>query len=125
MNLNQLYYFKMVAKLEHFRYAAELLNISQPSLSYAISSLEAELGVELFEKQGRNVSLSKYGKVFLDYVSTALDTLDKGKKQIQSFGSDHSGHIDMAYVAPLALHYVPATVRSFLDQPHYKGHELI
>lgn len=124
MNLNQLYYFKTVAKLEHFRYAAELLNISQPSLSYAISSLEAELGVELFEKQGRNVSLSKYGKVFLDYVSTALDTLDEGRKQIQSFGGDRSGHIDMAYVAPLAFHYVPATVRSFLDQPYYKGHEI-
>lgn len=40
MNLNQLYYFKTVAKSKHFRYAIEMLNISQPSLSYAISSLE-------------------------------------------------------------------------------------
>lgn len=124
MNLNQLYYFKTVAKVEHFRYAAELLKVSQPSLSYAISSLEAELGIALFEKQGRNVSLTKYGKVFLDYVTTALDTLDEGKKQIQSLSSDNSGHIDMAYVAPLSFHYVPETVRSFLDQPHYIGHEI-
>lgn len=124
MNLNQLYYFKTVAKVEHFRYAAELLKVSQPSLSYAISSLEAELGIALFEKQGRNVSLTKYGKVFLDYVITALDTLDEGKKQIQSLTSDNSGHIDMAYVAPLSFHYVPEAVRSFLDQPHYTGHEI-
>ena len=124
MNLNQLYYFKTVAEVEHFRYAAELLNISQPSLSYAISSLETELGVELFEKQGRNVSLTKYGKVFLGYITTALDTLDEGKKQIQSLSSDNSGHIDMAYIAPLSFHYVPETVRNFLDQPHYAGHEI-
>lgn len=124
MNLNQLYYFKTVAKVEHFRYAAELLNLSQPSLSYAISSLETELGVELFEKQGRNVSLTKYGKVFLDYVTNTLDTLDEGKKQIQHLASENSGHIDMAYVAPLSFHYVPETVRSFLDQPHYKNHEI-
>lgn len=124
MNLNQLYYFKTVAKVEHFRYAAELLNLSQPSLSYAISTLETELGIELFEKQGRNVTLTKYGKLFLDYVTTALDTLDEGKKQIQFLTSENSGHIDIAYVAPLSFHYVPETVRSFLDQPHYQNHEI-
>lgn len=124
MNLNQLYYFKTVAQLEHFRYAAELLNISQPSLSYAISSLENELGVHLFEKQGRNVSLTKYGKVFLNYVTNALDTLDEGKKQLQSFASSHSGHIDIAYIAPLSFRYVPETARNFLNQPQYKDHDI-
>ena len=39
MNLNQLYYFKTAAKLEHFRNAAKELHISQPSLSYSISAL--------------------------------------------------------------------------------------
>lgn len=124
MNLNQLYYFTTVAKVEHFRYAAELLNISQPSLSYAISSLETELGIPLFEKQGRNVSLTKYGKIFLGYVTTALDTLDEGKKQILHLTNEHTGHIDIVYVSPLASHYIPQTVRHFLDQPHLKGHEI-
>ena len=124
MNLNQLYYFKIVAQVEHFRYAADLLNISQPSLSYAISSLENELGVHLFEKQGRNVSLTKYGKLFLDYVTTALDTLDEGKKHLQSFASSHSGHIDIAYIAPLSYRYVPEVVREFLNQPSYKQHHI-
>ena len=124
MNLNQLYYFKTVAKVEHFRYAAELLNISQPSLSYAISSLETELGAELFEKQGRNVTLTKYGKIFLGYVTTALDTLDEGKKQIEALTNENSGHIDIAYVAPLAFHYIPETVRNFLDQPHLQQLEI-
>lgn len=124
MNLNQLYYFKTVAEVEHFRYAAELLNISQPSLSYAISSLENELNLQLFEKQGRNASLTKYGKIFLQYVSVALNHLEEGKKQMKILTGQHSGHIDIAYVAPLAFHYIPQTVRNFLDKPEHEAHQI-
>lgn len=63
MNLNQLYYFKTIANLQHFRIASERLNVSQPSLSASMSSLEKELGIVLFEKQGRNIKLTKYGKM--------------------------------------------------------------
>ena len=40
MNLNQLYYFKTLAELEHYTKAAEKLNISQPTLSHSISAME-------------------------------------------------------------------------------------
>lgn len=64
MNLNQLHYFVTLAYMEHYTKAAKELSITQPSLSHAISMLEQELGTYLFEKQGRNVVLTKYGKVF-------------------------------------------------------------
>ena len=66
MNLYHLRYFVTLAHLEHYTKAADVLAITQPSLSHAISSLEEELGVKLFEKNGRNVSLTKYGKSFLE-----------------------------------------------------------
>ena len=50
MNLYQLRYFVTLAKLQHYLKASEQLCITQPSLSHAISSLEKELGVKLFEK---------------------------------------------------------------------------
>ena len=50
MNLYHLRYFVTLAHLEHYTKAAEILSITQPSLSHAISSLESELGVKLFEK---------------------------------------------------------------------------
>ena len=50
MTLNQLTYFQKIAELEHFSRAAEELNISQPSLSRSIDTLEQELGLRLFEK---------------------------------------------------------------------------
>ena len=50
MNLNHLYYFRALAKEEHYTRTADMLSITQPSLSHAISCLESELGVKLFEK---------------------------------------------------------------------------
>ena len=71
MNLKQLEYFRMIAELEHFTKASEKLLISQSSLSHSIKELEAELGVELFMRQGRNVKLTKYGQMFLPFVEQA------------------------------------------------------
>lgn len=81
MNLNQLYYFATLAQVEHYTKAAEMLSITQPSLSHAISMLEQELGTTLFEKRGRNVALTKYGKVFREYVQESLSILDSGVKR--------------------------------------------
>ena len=51
MTLNQMIYFQTIAKHEHFRLAAAELNLSQPSLSRSIATLEEELGVILFERK--------------------------------------------------------------------------
>lgn len=80
MNLNTLYYFKVLAQLQHYSQAAELLYISQPSLSHAISALEKDLGVPLFQKKGRNVELTKYGKIFSSYIQRDLMKLKTVKK---------------------------------------------
>lgn len=64
MNLYHLRYFATLAHLEHYTKAAEILSITQPSLSHAIASLEKELGVKLFEKEGRNVVLTNAGRPF-------------------------------------------------------------
>ena len=69
MTLNQMIYFQTIAKHEHFRLAATELNLSQPSLSRSIATLEDELGVILFERKGRNVALTKSGKLFLEHVN--------------------------------------------------------
>ena len=78
MNLYHLRYFVTLAHLEHYTKAAAQLNTTQPNLSYAISSLEAELGVSLFEKDGRNIVLTKCGKDFLSEVEHSLSILDSG-----------------------------------------------
>ena len=75
MNLNQLYYFQKVAQLQHYHQAAKELNISQPSLSRSIANLEEELGVSLFQKNGRNIELTKYGSIFLEHVNRIIEEI--------------------------------------------------
>lgn len=115
MNLNQLYYFQTVANLQHYHQAAIELNISQPSLSRSMANLEEELGLFLFEKQGRNIVLTKYGKVFLEHVNKIIDELENTKKRMDNLASSSEGHIDIAYVSPLSKHYIPHAARSFLQ----------
>lgn len=76
--------FAKLAEVEHYTKAAEELSISQPSLSHAVSSLEKEIGTKLFEKQGRGVVLTKYGKIFKEYVDEAIHSLDTGVKKYRA-----------------------------------------
>ena len=85
MNLYHLRYFVTLAHLEHYTKAAENLSITQPSLSHAISLLENELGVALFEKEGRNIVLTKYGKIFLKDVEKSLEILDSSVKSLNNW----------------------------------------
>lgn len=117
MNLNQLYYFQTVANLQHYHQAAQELKISQPSLSRAMANLEEELGLFLFEKQGRNIVLTKYGKIFLEHVNKIIDELEDTKKRMNNLASSTHGHVVIAYVAPLSKHYIPYAARSFLNIP--------
>ena len=101
MTLNQMMYFYEAARLQHFNQAAEKLHISEPSLSRSINALESELGVVLFERTGRNVVLTKTGDIFYEHVDRILNEINLAdRKMHQLTGS--GGHIDLAYVAPLA-----------------------
>ncbi len=120
MTFNQLLYFYHAATLQHFNQAAEVVNVSQPSLSRSIASLEEELGVQLFEKKGRNVELTRPGAVLLKYATTILTDVQQAESHMNQIASG-GGTIDLAYVAPLSTAYIPKTVRSFLKEKQNKS----
>lgn len=113
MNLNYLKYFRVLAKLEHYTQAANELSITQPSLSHAISCLEKDLGTYLFEKQGRNIKLTKFGKVYFDYVDSALSELEKGEKKLRELTNVATGKIELGYVYTLGPSFVPEVIKGF------------
>lgn len=120
MNLYHLRYFSVLAKLEHYTKAANVLSVTQPSLSYAISSLENELGVKLFEKDGRNIVLTKCGKVFYEDVEKALNMIDTSINKVKVFGRGE-GIIDIALLRTLSTQTVPKLVKGFLDKSNQKN----
>ena len=120
MTLNQILYFQKVARLENYHQAAEELYISQPSLSRSMAALESELGVAIFEKKGRGVTLTKAGKLFLEHADRIAGDCDVAVGKMQELSSD-GGKIDIGYIFPLAGHYIPHKVRKFLNQEENKN----
>ena len=120
MTLNQIIYFQKVARLENYHLAAKELYVSQPSLSRSMAALESELGVALFEKKGRGVTLTKAGKLFLEHADRIAGDCDIAVGKMQELSSD-GGKIDIGYIFPLAGHYIPHKVRKFLNQEENKN----
>ncbi len=113
MNLDHLRYFVKLAEVRHYTRAAEQLCISQPSLSHAISQLEAELGVPLFEKSGRNTTLTRFGEEFLECAQRSLDTLDVGIESLQRTARGE-GIVRLGFLRTLGVDYIPQLTSDFL-----------
>lgn len=96
MTLNQLTYFCMLAKTQSYTQAAQALFIAQPSLSYAISTLEKELGCLLVAREGRRISLTPAGETFYRYAKAALEAIAQGVQAVQCGGVIRLGAIATA-----------------------------
>jgi DNA-binding transcriptional LysR family regulator len=113
MEFLQLKYFQTVAQLEHMTKAARQLRIAQPSLSKTIARLEEDLGVPLFDRQGRQIRLNAYGKVFLERVERAFMELNEGKREIRDLAGLNQGMVTLSVSIPSIL---PGLLGSFLAQ---------
>ena len=127
MNLNQLYYFRELADQKQYTKAADNLFISQPTLSISIKQLENELQCKLFKHNGRYVQLTEYGRIFYDTVTKSLNTLDRGKKQIEQRISQDQGNIHIAGI-PTAIGTILSHLTKQYQQesnisPHFIYHD--
>lgn len=107
--------------MEHYTKAAAVLSITQPSLSHSISELEKELGTLLFEKHGRNIRLTKYGRLFLQYVDRALNEIENGEKKLRDLTSPSQGIIELAFIYSLGPHFIPNLIGAFSNQEQFKN----
>ena len=87
MKLAQLNYFKMVCKYNNITRAAAELSITQPSVSNAIKDLEEELGIKLFYRLSKGLSLTEEGSVFLKMTDDILIRLDTMVQEMRELGS--------------------------------------
>ncbi|MDB1942319.1 LysR substrate-binding domain-containing protein [Clostridium tertium] len=116
MNLQQLEYFKIIAEVENFTKASNLLSVSQPALSKAISKLEEELGVPLFEKSGRNIKLTRFGKMFLSHTKTALLEINKGIKELKEITNSNTDSISISSTSSVGTYFMPFIISNFLNE---------
>ena len=98
MELRQIKYFVALSDELSFTRAAKKLHVSQPPLSFQIASLEAELGVRLFDRTSRSVQLSEAGKAFLPHAQAVMARLDEAVRHVQrvSAGLEGRVHVGLA-----------------------------
>ena len=82
MELRALRYFLTIAREENFSKAAEMLHVTQPTMSRQISQMEDELGVKLFRRSTRNVVLTNEGMLFRRRAEEILSLLDKAEQEV-------------------------------------------
>ena len=116
MEWQQIEYFQTVAKLQHMSRSAEVLSISQPALSRAISRLENELGTQLFDRQKRSIILNRYGKLFLNRVNKIIHEFEEGKQEIQDLLDPEYGTISLGFLHTLGTHIIPDLIGSFREK---------
>ena len=116
MELQQLEYFRAVARTEHVTQAAEELAITQPALSRALARLERSLGVALFDHRGRSVKLNRYGRAYLQHVERALAALEEGRRELTDLSDREAGVIAFGFAHALGTRVVPDIVASFRAQ---------
>jgi DNA-binding transcriptional LysR family regulator len=84
MSLTQLESFVAVAEEQHVGRAAHRLHVTQPPLTRRIRNLEAELGVELFERTARGMRLLPQGEILLDHAREILRRVEQARASVTS-----------------------------------------
>lgn len=114
MELRQIHYFIAIAEAEHFGRAAQRLRIAQPALSRQMKLLEAELGIDLFERLPRGVRLTAAGRVFLTETRGVQAHLARAVEAARATAAGLHGALRLGFIEAAAWQgLVPDAIRQF------------
>ncbi len=113
MDFGQIDAFVQVSARNSFSRAAEVLQLTQPSITARIQSLEREVGEELFERGGRGVRLTDAGLAFLPYAQRILHTLAEGRDTIDEVRNVDAGHLYVGSALTISTYVLPRILHAF------------
>jgi DNA-binding transcriptional LysR family regulator len=116
MELRQLRYFITLANELSFTKAAKLLHVSQPPLSYQIAQLENELGVRLFERTSRSVSLTEAGKALMPHAKAILDRTEEARSHLKRVAGGLCGRVQIGLAGSHFLGPFPKFISQWRQQ---------
>ncbi len=116
MELRQLRSFVAVAEERHFRRAADRLHLTQPSISQQIRTLEAELGVQLFDRNRRGASLTPAGSALLVEARELLSRAQRAVEVTRATGAGRRGRLRLSLTRSLTGGVAGAIVAAYREQ---------
>ena len=112
MTLDQLKIFVEVAEKAHVTRAAEALGMSQSTISSAISTLEGQYEIRLFDRVGRGIRLTDNGKLFLREARAVLNRASAARSILQDLAG-HPGPVAIGASQTIAAHWLPRRLATF------------
>ncbi len=113
MDLANLNAFIAVAELGSFSGAGERLHLTQPAISKRIAGLEQQLDVRLFDRLGREVNLTEFGRALLPRAYQIINVLDDTRRALVNLSGEVSGRLTLATSHHIGLHRLPPLLRTF------------
>ena len=113
MELRQLEYFQMASRLKNITRAAQRLRVSQPNITVAIKKLEAELGVQLFDRSQKQLTLTPEGKVFLKRIELALRNIEDAILEVNDYKQLQKGTIKIGIPPMMGAYLFPKVFSGF------------
>ena len=111
--LQQLRILKAVASEKSFTRAAEILFVSQPSLSKQIKTLENRLGILLFNRENNTITLTEAGKVFLQYSERILALCEESCRAVNDVKNGDRGSLTVGASQTIGTYLMPRVLALF------------
>lgn len=106
-------YFVHLCNTENMTQSARELHVAQSAISQAMQRLEAQLGMQLFDRRGKGIYLNEYGRLYYEYAKRALDTLVDGKRALMDMQEYIRGHVRLGVFAGSIL--LPEMLKGFRE----------
>ncbi len=116
MHLRHLVSFVAVTESLNFSRAAEELHIAQPAVSQQIRALEEELGVALFDRLGKKVTLTDAGRALLPYARQILAMVEAAENEVRERGQLKRGRTSLGAPPTVSTHLLPARLTHFKQE---------
>lgn len=111
--MERLLAFRAVARERSFSRGAGRIHRTQPAVSQAVRSLEHELGERLFMRTGRTALLTQAGRILLEHVESAFDSLDRARSHIEALRELREGELTLVTSDTTACYLLPDALRRF------------
>lgn len=115
MNIQQFQYILAVSELKHFEKAAERCFISQSTLSTMIARFEDEIGIKIFDRKTKPVSVTKEGEVLIHQIRVIYKEIERLNHQVQELKGEMVGDLNIGIIPTVAPYLLPLFLTQFAD----------
>lgn len=116
MYIGRKYYFLVIAETQNLTKAAQILHVSQPSLTQYVNRLEQDLGVRLLNRNHTPLLLTEAGKLYLNYIKGSLDLEQQFRTQLEHYRQKENCRLSIGVPTQLIPMVFGSIIHEFIQK---------